>query len=162
MRVLGVDLAPSLDEVEYFDIDAALAQADVVVAAMNLSASNRGFFSADRLAGCKRGAIFVNIARGELSPSTALLAALRGGVLGGVGLDVYDHEPELAEALRGGRPSQDQEVLATLELMKFDNVICTPHNAFNTVESVERKSEQSVRQILAHREHGRFEWEVPR
>jgi D-lactate dehydrogenase len=161
MRVLGVDLAKKFDDIEYSDVDAALGQADVVVAAMDLNASNRGYFNSARLARCKRGAIFVNVARGELSPSTALLEALRSGTLAGIGLDVFDHEAELAEQLRGGRPSNDPEVLATLELMKFDGVLCTPHNAFNTVESVERKSAQSVRQIVAFRERGRFEWPVP-
>jgi D-lactate dehydrogenase len=161
MRVLGVDLLQKHDDIQYVDIDTALAQADVVVAAMNLNASNRGYFNADRLARCKRGAIFVNIARGELSPSTALLAALRAGLLGGIGLDVYDHEPELAETLRGGQPSHDPEVLATLELTEYDNVICTPHNAFNSDEAVQRKSEHSIRQIVAFLETGQFEWPVP-
>ena len=161
MRVLGVDLHPNCDGIEFEELEVALPQADVVVAAMDLNASSRGFFNSERLSICKRGAIFVNIARGELSPSTALLAALKSGILGGIGLDVYDHESELAESLRGGQPSNDAEVKATLELSKFDNVLCTPHNAFNTVESVERKSEQSVQQIVAFRERGQFLWPVP-
>lgn len=161
MRVLAVDLVKKFEDVEYADLDAALCQADVVVAAMDLNPSSRGFFTQERLAHCKPGALFVNIARGELSPSTALLAALRSGRLGGVGLDVYDHEAALAELLRGGQPTNDPEVLATLELMKMDNVLLTPHNAFNTVESVARKSEQSVRQVIAFRETGRFLWPAP-
>ena len=48
-----------------------------------------------------------------------------------------------------------------LELMKLDNVLCTPHNAFNTVESVERKSAQSVQQVAAFLERGQFVWPVP-
>jgi D-lactate dehydrogenase len=46
--------------------------------------------------------------------------------------------------------------------MQLDNVLCTPHNAFNTVESVERKSEQSVRQVEAFLARGAFVWPVPR
>jgi len=161
MRVLGVDLNPNLAGIEFVDLEIALPQADIIVAAMDLNASSRGFFTAQRLGRCKRGAIFINIARGELSPSTELLAAFKSGVLGGIGLDVYDHEAELAEALRGGRSSDDAEVKATLELTTFDNVICTPHNAFNTIESVERKSEQSVLQVIAFRETGRFKWPIP-
>jgi D-lactate dehydrogenase len=162
MRVLGVDLVRKRTDVEYTDIDTALAQADVIVAAMDLNPTSRGYFNEARLRGVKPGAIFINIARGELSPSTALLAALRSGTLSAVGLDVYDHEAELAELLRGGQPSNDPEVLATLELMQLDNVLCTPHNAFNTVESVERKSEQSVRQVEAFLARGAFVWPVPR
>jgi D-lactate dehydrogenase len=160
MKVIGVDLAPRHKDIEHAPLEVALPQADIVVAAMDLNASNRGFFNRERLGLCKRGAIFVNIARGELSPSTALLAALDSGILSAVGLDVYDHEAELADYLRGGRHSDDAEVKATLELAKRDNVLCTPHNAFNTVESVERKSEQSVQQVLAFLKQREFLWPV--
>lgn len=161
MRVLGVDLAPRYDDVEYVDIETALPLANVVVAAMDLNETNRGYFDAARLGRCKPGAVFVNVSRGELSPSTTLVAALRSGRLGGVGLDVYDHEMELADALRGGRSSDDAEVQAALELAQLDNVLCTPHNAFNTAEAVQRKCEHTVRQILAFRERGQFEWSPP-
>jgi D-lactate dehydrogenase len=161
MRVLGVDLAPQFTDIEYVDINAALPLADVVVCAMDLNASNQGFFAASRLNRCKPGAIFVNVSRGELSPSTALLAALRSGRLGGVGLDVYDHEMELGDSLRAGRTSDDAEVRATLELVQCDNVICTPHNAFNTAEALRRKCEHSVQQIATFRRTGQFEWTPP-
>ena len=162
MRVLGVDRDERYNDVKYADIDTALPQADVVVCAMDLNASNRNYFDAARLEQFKPGAVFINISRGELSPSTALLAALRSGRLGGVALDVYNHEADLAVAVRAGQTSSDAEVRATLELAQLENVLCTPHNAFNTAEAVRRKSEHAVRQIVAIRERGRFEWEVPR
>jgi len=161
MRVLGVDLDPRFDDIEYVAAEQALPQADVVVCAMDLTASNRGFFDAARLGTFKRGAFFVNISRGELSPSTVLLEAIRSGALGGVALDVYDHEAELAIALRSGQIPDDAEVRAALELAKLENVLFTPHNAFNTEEAVRRKSEHSVRQIMAFRDRGQFEWPVP-
>jgi len=161
MRVLGVDLDPCYPEVEFVSIDESLPQADVVVCAMDYNASNRGYFNPGRLRKIKPGAVFVNISRGELSPSTALLDALRSGQLAGVGLDVYDQEPALAVVLRSGYTSDDPEVEAALELGKMENVICTPHNAFNSNEAVERKSEHSIRQILAFLNTGQFEWPVP-
>lgn len=161
MRILGVDRASGNEEVAYADAEVALPQADVVVCAMDLNESNDGYFDTARLRQIKRGAIFVNVSRGELSPSTALLEALQSGHLAGVGLDVYDHESELAVALRTGQSSADPEVRATLELARRDDVICTPHNAFNTVEAVERKSEHSVQQIAAFRDRGEFLWPAP-
>ena len=86
---------------------------------------------------------------------------MRSGQLGGVGLDAFDHEPELAIALRSGALSNDPEVLAARELAKLENVICTPHNAFNTAEAVLRKSEHSIQQIVAFCASGRFLWQVP-
>jgi D-lactate dehydrogenase len=162
MRVLGVDLHPRYEDIEHAELDTALAQADIVVCAMDLNRSNRGFFNQSRLAKIKRGAMFVNIARGELSPSTTLLAALEAGQLAGVALDVFDHEVELAVSLRSGQPSKDAEARATLALAQHANVICTPHNAFNTAESLDRKSADSVKQVIAFRETGRFLWDVPR
>jgi D-lactate dehydrogenase len=128
---------------------------------MDLNALNRGYFDAARLRTFRRGAVFVNISRGELSPTTALVESLRTGHLGGVGLDVYDHEPALAVAQRAGVAADDPEVRAALELVKMENVICTPHNAFNSVEAVHRKSEHSIRQIVAFFKTGQFEWPVP-
>jgi D-lactate dehydrogenase len=160
MRVLGVDCDPRYDDVNYLDIDAALAQADVIACAMDYNDSNCGYFDVARWRRVKPGAVFVNISRGELSPSTALLEALDAGLLSGVGLDVYDHESELAVALRNKTPPTSPEALAALKLAARDDCICTPHNAFNSLEAVDRKSEHSVRQIVAFLERGQFLWPV--
>jgi D-lactate dehydrogenase len=162
MRVLGVDLVPRYPEITYDDLADALPKADVVVCAMDLNRSNVGYFDMAKWEMLKPGAIFVNISRGELSPSSSLLEALNSGILGGVGLDVYDHETILATSLRTQVASSDPEVIATLALANRDDCICTPHNAFNTLEAVERKSEHSVQQIAAFRSHGQFLWSPPR
>jgi D-lactate dehydrogenase len=127
---------------------------------MNLTADNVGYFRYEALKRTKRGVIFVNVARGEMSPSADLLRLLDEDHLGGVALDVFDAESQLAVALRTGRPCDDARVRATLELAKRPNVICTPHNAFNTIESVERKAQQSVQQIEHFLKHRRFLWPV--
>lgn len=161
MKVVGVDRHELHADVNYVSIDAALPQADIIVCAMDLNATNRGYFNAARWQQAKRGAVFVNISRGELSPAAELLAALNAGQLSGAGMDVYNHESELAVALRTKKPSNDAEVQATLALARRDDVICTPHNAFNSFEAVERKSDHSVQQIVALRDAGKFLWPAP-
>lgn len=161
MRVLGVDCDPRHVDVEYATIDAALSQADVLVCAMDLNPTNPGYFDAAKWRRVKPGCVFVNISRGELSPASALVEALDGGQLRGVGMDVYNHEAELAVALRTNRPSIDPEVQATLALARRDDCICTPHNAFNSNEAVERKSDHSVQQIVAFLKSGKFLWPAP-
>jgi D-lactate dehydrogenase len=161
MRVLGVDVDPRHADVDYTEIASALPQADVLVAAMDLNRGNVGYFDLAKFRRIRPGAVFVNVSRGELSPSTTLLAALEAGHLGGVGLDVYDHEANLAVSLRSGTPTNDLEVAATLALADRDDCILTPHNAFNTAEAVHRKCDQSVQQILAFRESGQFLWPAP-
>ncbi len=161
MRVIGVDLDRRYAELEYLDIDSALPQADVLVCAMDLTAQNHGYFDRSKWQRIRRGALFINISRGELSPASALLAALEAGQLGGVGLDVYDKESLLAGALRSGQTVDDPEVRATLTLAQREDCICTPHNAFNSVEAVGRKSDHSVQQIVAFLDRGEFLWPVP-
>lgn len=161
MRVLGVDVVKKYPDVEYVALEEGLAAADVIVCAMNLTASNRGFFCYECLKAAKTGAVFVNIARGELSPSTDLKRLLDEGILGGVGLDVFDHEIDLADALRGGKAGGHPETEAALELSRRDNAILTPHNAFNTFEAVSRKAMHSIRQIQRFVARGDFLWPVP-
>jgi D-lactate dehydrogenase len=160
MTTLGVDIVQRHDEVEYVERDAALEAADIVVCAMNLTADNVGYFNRRTLRVAPRGTLFINIARGELSPAADLLMLLEEGVLGGVGLDVYNQEQELAVALREGRASDDAEVQAILALARHPAAILTPHNAFNTAEAVQRKASQTVEQLQQFRETGEFVWPV--
>lgn len=161
MQVRGADLVEKYDFVAYSTIAASLPWADVIVCAMNLTRENEGYFNAQLLGQAKPGALFINIARGELAPSAGLLALLEQGTLGGVGLDVYNHESELAVTLRAGRSSADPEIAAALALAERDDVILTPHNAFNTAESVSRKAAQSVEAISGFLEQAKFAWPVP-
>lgn len=161
MDVRGVDLVERHDFVAYTTIEESLPWAEIIVCAMNLTPGNKGYFDCERLRKAQRGAIFINIARGELSPSAGLLRLLGEGRLAGVGLDVYNHESELAVALRKGRPSADPEVEATLALAERPDAVLTPHNAFNTHESVERKARQSVEAISHFLDHETFPHPVP-
>ena len=91
-----------------------------------------------------------------------LEAALEEGVLSCVALDVYHEEATLAPALRTGNlAALTPDNQALLRLRKRQDVLLTPHNAFNTAEAVERKSEQSVRALLHFRQTGQFLWPVP-
>jgi D-lactate dehydrogenase len=68
----------------------------------------------------------------------------------------------LAHALtHGDAAAALTDYKALLRLRKRHDVLLTPHNAFNTVEAVERKSEQSIRTLLHFRKTGQFLWPVP-
>lgn len=161
MQVWAVDPVQKHAFASYGEYDEVLPAADIIVCAMNLTATNYKYFRYETLCACKPGAIFVNIARGELSPAADLLRLLEEGLLGGVGLDVYDEEKDLAIALRSGSAPRTDEARAVLKLRARADVICTPHNAFNTQEAVERKSEQTVQQLLAMRGRGLLQWLIP-
>lgn len=153
MESKGVDLVQRHDSVSYISIDDGLAWADIIVCAMNLTDANIDYFCYETLKRAKPGVIFVNIARGELSPTNDLMRLLDEGHLSALALDVYENESGLAVALRSGK--------SNFPLAGLPNVILTPHNAFNTTEAVARKAEQTVQQIAHFQKHGAFLWSPP-
>lgn len=163
MEVLGVDLVRRHTQVTYVEPHEALARADVIVCAMNLTPDNRGYFCRRTWEHVRAGAVFVNIARGELSPTADLAWALDHGRLDGVGLDVFEGESDIAVSLRTGRAQTEPTAASCglLDLARRPNVLLTPHNAFNTEEAVRRKAEQTVRQVVHFLKTGVFLWPVP-
>jgi D-lactate dehydrogenase len=169
MRVKGVDVVPhEICGLEYVDLKEGVEQAEILVCALPLTAETCGLLDYHLLRQMPAGSIFVNIARGEISPTKDILRLLKEGVLSGVGLDVYEYEKELAAVLRDGSALKDIDdsvarasVEAAMELRSRDDVIFTPHNAFNTSESVERKSRLTAENLLSYLETGTFVTPVP-
>ena len=118
-NVYGVDLYPRQDEgysVIYplQDLKSALSNASVVVLTLPLTEESRHIINAEALSALPDGAILVNIARGGVVDTGALIDVLSAGKLGGAVLDVFEEEPL----------SEDSP------LWGMDNVIITPHNSF--------------------------------
>ncbi len=156
MRVRGADLVPRHTDVDYIPLNEGVATADIIAVCMNLTAENRGLFNYALLKHARPGCLFVNVARGELAVTEDLSRLLEEGVLGGVGLDVFNDETVTADALRTGQPHPEADRLRALATRS--NVLFTPHNAFNTAEAVLRKSEFSIRQVSHFLKTGAFEW----
>ena len=95
------------------DLLAMLPEADVVAIAVPLTAETEGMFGAAAFAAMKPGAYLLNIARGKVVDTAALVAALNSGRLAGAGLDVTNPEP-----LPADHP-----------LWRMSNVVITPHVA---------------------------------
>lgn len=74
--------------------------ADFVAVAVPGGADTRHLIDADFFAAMKPTGIFVNISRGDVVDEAALIAALQEGRIGGAGLDVYEFEPEVPDALK--------------------------------------------------------------
>jgi D-3-phosphoglycerate dehydrogenase len=120
MNVIGWNRTPRDDiAMPLVGIDELLERADIVSMNLVLGEETRGFLSAERIARMKKGALFVNTARGALVDEAALIAALRSGHIAHAGLDVFATEP-----LPAGHP-----------LTQMDNVTMTAHAAFRTLEA---------------------------
>jgi D-lactate dehydrogenase len=113
------------------------------------------------LAQAKKGTVFVNISRGEISPSGDLKRLLMERTLGGVALDIYQDEPVLAEFLRKHDGPLTAAGKAIVELKDDERVLFTPHNAFNTREALERKAQQTCQSISQFAKTRRFPHPVP-
>ena len=108
------------------------AMADVVVVAVPGGAETRHLIGADLFAAMKPTAHFVNIARGDVVDEAALVDALAAGAIAGAGLDVYEHEPDVPEALRA-----------------LDNVTLLPHLGTAALEVREAMGLMAVENLRA-------------
>jgi D-3-phosphoglycerate dehydrogenase / 2-oxoglutarate reductase len=135
MRVLGLTRRPrSLPAgVEAADKRALFAESDVVVLCCPLTEQTRGLVDADTVAGMKRDAILINVARGPVIDTVAVLRALRDGRLGGAALDVHDKQP-----LAGTEP-----------LFDAPNLLLTPHVAGISDTSMRAMSQGTIATLLA-------------
>lgn len=122
-RVLYASRRPKPDTAgERAPLDALLRSSDVVSLHVPLAPDTARLIDARAIARMKPGAVLVNTARGGLVDEAALADALRTGRLGAAGLDVFETEPAGA-----GNP-----------LFDLDNVVCSPHVAWLTRETLER------------------------
>lgn len=105
--------------------------ADVVVVAVPGGPATRHLINAQALAAMPAHGIFVNIARGDVVDEGALIAALQAGRIAGAGLDVYEQEPHVPEALRALENvtllphlgTAALEVRSAMGMMALDNLI---------------------------------------
>jgi len=136
----------------YAGLDELLAASDIVTLHLPFSPPLHHLMNRERFAQMKPGALFVNTARGRLVDTDALLEALESGRLAGAGLDVVEGEELIQEEKQLLYQQQSleklQAVVRTHVLFRHDNVIFTPHNAFNSREALERILDTTVENIL--------------
>lgn len=116
--VVGVDIKPyenaSYDKMLTLDqLDGVLPYADVIVLCLPLNEETHHLMNGSRLSAMKAGSVFVNISRGEIVDTDALIIALNANIRGAV-LDVFEDEPLDSNSM----------------LWDMGNVIISPHNSF--------------------------------
>jgi glyoxylate reductase len=112
------------------DVDALMAEADILTLHCPLTEDTRHLIDAHRIALMKPGSSIINTARGELIDQEALIAALESGHLAGAGLDVYPDEPHV-----------DPRLIA------HPNVMTLPHIGSATAEGREDSGHKVIANI---------------
>ncbi|HVS53917.1 MAG TPA: phosphoglycerate dehydrogenase [Opitutaceae bacterium] len=138
MKVIAFDVywdekfAAAHDVKRAANLDEVYAASDYISLHTNLTPETRDMINAKAFAKMKKGVLILNCARGEVVHTADMVAALKSGQVGGYGTDVLDHEP----------PAADHP------LLKLPNVVCTPHIASRTHESVQRQAVAAVTNLI--------------
>ena len=136
-RVLATDPFVPAEEItrrgaEPVSFEDLLVGSDAISVHTPLTTLTRDLFDAEAFAKMKRGAIFINAARGSIHNEDALADAMDAGHIAGAGLDVWDIEP----------PAK------THRLLHMSNVIATPHIAGYTSDSLSNMARYAATQLL--------------
>jgi len=117
----------------YESFDVLLEKADCIIVLTPLSKITRGLFGQEQFKKMKSTAYFINIARGPVVDTNALLDALRTGEISYAAMDVTDPEP-----LPGDHP-----------LLKLPNILITPHIGSATAETRTAMAQLTADNLLA-------------
>jgi D-3-phosphoglycerate dehydrogenase len=138
LRILGHDPYVSGElfrqmGVEQVDLDTLLRESDFLSIHVPLNAETLGLIGDEALMKMKPTAYLINVARGKIVAQAALCRALQAGRIAGAGLDVLEKEP----------PLPDDPIL------RFDNVILTPHSAWYSEQSRSDMRRRAVGQVVS-------------
>jgi glycerate dehydrogenase len=115
-----------------FSLDEVVEKADVLTIHASTSANAMPILNEDHFEKMKPNLLLINTARGSLVDEAALIRALRNGKIAGAGLDVFLNEP-----------------MVNHDLTSLPNVICTPHLAYYTTQTIQAMNQALIDQAIA-------------
>ena len=131
--------------VRFVPLDELLAAADIVTLHCPLTAASRHLIDEQAIARMKPGVMLINTGRGGLIDTPAVIAGLKSGRIGHLGLDVYEEEAELFFEDRSDSIIADD---VFMRLLTFPNVVVTAHQAFFTRNALQAIAAQTVRNLV--------------
>lgn len=152
--VLAADPAPDAalaaeTPVRYTDVDSLCRESDIITLHAPLLPETRYLINPQTIALMKRGVMLINTSRGGLVDTRAVIAALKTGHIGYLGLDVYEEEQGLFFHDYSDMILQD-DVIA--RLMTFPNVLITSHQAFLTDTALHNIAETTIENLTCFAE----------
>lgn len=150
MRVLAFDLYPNQEwatqnGIQYMEPRTLARESDLITLHLPLTPQTDHIVNKDTLALTKPGVMLINVSRGRLIHTRALIEALKSGHMGGVALDVYEEEEGIFFEDLSGEVLHDDELA---RLLSFPNVLVTAHQAFLTHEALSEIARITVENVL--------------
>ncbi len=156
MKILAYDVnGPDLAGIKRVPLKTLLKQSDVVTLHCPLNDKTHHLLNQKTFKWLKPGAVVINTARGGLIDTEALLKALYDKRVSAAGIDVLEEEGAIREEKqllhRAYQKAGDfKTALQQHALLAQDNVLITPHNAFNSQEALQRILDTTVDNVKAY------------
>jgi D-lactate dehydrogenase len=146
--VLAFDATPDPGlaglDVRYLPLEQVLEESHIVSIHLPLTPQTHHLIDAAAIDRMRRGAMLINTSRGAVVDARAVIAALKSGQLGAVGLDVYEEEGDMYFHDLSDQIIED-DVFA--RLLTFPNVVVTGHQAFFTKEAMTTIATTTLRNL---------------
>ena len=141
--------------VKYVTLEELLANSDIVTLHLPHTKETEHIINMQNIQNFKKGAVLINTARGALIETQAIAQGLEQGVLSGVGLDVLEEEADLREERELLSADYLKKVDLKTQLLNHvlltqDDVVITPHNAFNSKEALQEILETTIANIKGY------------
>ena len=156
MKIIAYDIKPNhlLPEIldfQYVSLTELLKSSDIISLHSPYNAQTRNMINMENINLVKKGALFINTARSGIIEPQALYYAIEKEIFGGAGLDVFEGEDLVNEEnqmlTKNVSVEHLEAILKRNILLRKENVIITPHMAFDSVEAVERILDTTVENI---------------
>ena len=149
-KVLAFDLFENKElaakGVEYVPLIDVLQQSDIISLHCPLNEQTKHIINGQTIAMMKEGVMLINTSRGGLIDTPAVIALLKNGKIGYLGLDVYEQEEKLFFKDLSENIIQDDMIM---RLLSFPNVLITSHQGFFTEEALTQIAQTTLSNIDA-------------
>ncbi len=138
----------------YVTLAKLLKTSDVIFLHCPLNEKTHHLINKQNIKLIKKGAVLINTSRGQVVDTEALIQALDQGILKAAGLDVLESECIIVDEkqILHHKVPQGCDLKTVVEnhlLLQYDNVLITPHNAFNTEEALSRILDTTVKTLAS-------------
>lgn len=159
-EILAYDLYENEDVksyAKYVDLENLFKNCDIITLHMPATDDNYHIINKNSIKIMKDGVYIINTARGSLIDTDDLIQGIENKKIGGVALDVIEHEANLYYNDLKGEILNNRDLAI---LKSFSNVIVTPHTAFYTDQAVSDMVENSIKSCVLFLEGKDNPWEV--